>query len=62
MLSEENIESRSCLSANQTQVLAIYIFTYCAWYNCICFVSKILVELIITVVFHLLTEKETPTG
>ena len=50
-LSGINIESRKGLSANHIQVLAIYIFRYWAWYNCICFISKILIELIINCCF-----------
>ena len=50
-LSGVNGESRKGLSANHIQVLAIYIFRYWAWYNCICFISKILIELIINCCF-----------
>ena len=50
-LSGVNIESWKGLSANHIQVVAIYIFRYWAWYNCICFISKILIELIINCCF-----------
>ena len=50
------------LSANHIQMLAIYIFTCWAWYNCICFISTILVEFETNCCFfYFFTEKETPT-
>ena len=58
---EKYIIAKECLYANQTPVLAIYIFLYWAWYNCICFLSQILTELIINFCFSLFTGKKTPT-